>query len=108
MNTANTDLKQAQDKTQKLSDQLSSVNTITLPSGYSDALKAYFNYHCQSNWSESVDNSLSKVVAKYRDTAFNENNFKNNKTDEQRIVDRYNEDNWNFIEYYAGGHPHDE
>lgn len=76
LNTANADLKQAQDKTQKLSDQLSSVNTITLPSGYSDALKAYFNYHGQSNWSESVDNSLSKAVAKYRDTAFNENHFK--------------------------------
>ena len=90
MNDAETALKNAQSKTQQLNDQLQSVNTITVPDGYYEALKNYIDYDGRSDWNSSVAKQLSKKVYQYRDAGYSENQYKHNKTEENESVDYNN------------------
>lgn len=70
---------------------MANFNTITLPSGYKEALKAYEDYFSDPNYNQAKSKELSDDVLKYRDLAMSQNKFKNNKSDD-KIVDISNLD----------------
>src|SRR5699024_469858 len=91
LNDAETALKNAQSKTQQLSDQLQSVNTITLPNGYIQALKQFEDYQEQDNdWNKETSRQLSKKVYSFSQEAKQLNQYKHNNSEKQVMVDTNN------------------
>src|SRR5699024_8450169 len=91
LNDAETALKNAQSKTQQLNDQLQSVNTITLPNGYIQALKQFEDYQEQDNgWNKETSRQLSKKIYSFSQEAKQLNQYKHNNSEKDVMVDTNN------------------
>lgn len=86
LNEANSALEAAKVKAERLNDQLQSVNTITLPAGYFQALKNYEDYQEQSDWNQTEANRLSKAIKDYKAEAQKLNQYKSNSAEKKVIV----------------------
>lgn len=83
--TAQNAVNQKQSEVDKLNSQLSSVNTITLPAGYADAIKAYSDSQNPDEWA-----ALKNRIQQAATPGMEINTYKHNENDAKIQVDYKN------------------